>query len=253
MLEPIPEDWPGGYDRVVLDSVGSTLDEAAQRFETLRRPLWLMAREQTKARGRRGRPWVAPKGNFAATLVLPLVEPPEKTALRSFVAALALHEAVTSLTGRAEGLTLKWPNDVLLNGGKLAGILLEGMNRKGQTGLSIGIGVNLLEAPVPEEVEARALHPVSLLAETGAKVSQEEMLNALAVAYAAHEVTFRTFGFGPIRQAWLQRASHVGQQITARFGNTELTGIFETVDEKGHLVLATGATRHRIAAADVFF
>ncbi|QPM89288.1 biotin--[acetyl-CoA-carboxylase] ligase [Pseudooceanicola algae] len=253
MLTSVPEDWPGGYDRVVLAETDSTLDEAARRFDTLRRPVWLLALKQTRARGRRGRPWVAPEGNFAATLLLPLAEDPETIALRSFVAALALHEAIVCLTGRPDGLSLKWPNDVLLNGGKVAGILLEGMQRRGLAGVAIGIGVNLLQAPAPEEVEARAVRPASLLQEAGARVTPEEMLNALANAYAAYEVSLRTLGFGPIRQAWLHRASHIGQQITTRFGDTELSGRFETIDEKGHLVLQTGETRHKIAAAEVFF
>lgn len=251
----MPDEWPEGYGRVVLAEVDSTLDEARRRYETLQEgPIWLLALNQTKARGRRGRPWAHPKGNFAATLILPFTERSETIALRSFVAALALHDAFVTLTGRTDPFALKWPNDVLLNGAKVAGILLEGLApRGGVPGLAIGIGVNLAEAPSPEDVEARALRPVALAQETGALVRPEEFLNVLATHYALHERTMCSFGFAPIREAWLARASHLGQTITARVGTDTLTGTFETLDERGHLVLTSDGTRHAIPAADVFF
>ncbi len=114
-------------------------------------------------------------------------------------------------------------------------------------------GVNLAEAPGADEVEPGALRPVSLAQETGALVRPEEFLDTLASHYAAHEVTFRTFGFEPIRKAWLSRAAHLGSEITARFGDQSLTGTFETVNEAGHLVLKVDGVRHTIAAAEVFF
>jgi BirA family transcriptional regulator, biotin operon repressor / biotin---[acetyl-CoA-carboxylase] ligase len=251
----MPDDWPAGYGRVVLAEVDSTLDEARRRYEALQEgPIWLLAVNQTKARGRRGRPWSHPKGNFAATLILPLAERPDTVALRSFVSALALHDTFVTLTGRTDPFSLKWPNDVLLNGAKVAGILLEGLPSKaGVPGLAIGIGVNLAEAPTPDEVEPTALRPVALAQETGSLVRPEEFLNVLAVHYASHEATMRTMGFGPIRQAWLARASHLGQTITARVGTDTLTGTFETLDDRGHLVLSSEGTRHAIPAADVFF
>ncbi len=191
---------------------------------------------------------------LAATLVLPVEDSPDRVALRSFVAALALHDAFVGVTGRAEPFALKWPNDVLLNGGKVAGILLETIQRQGRVaGLSIGIGVNLQQAPAAAEVEASALPPVSLLSETGASVTPEDLLAALAPAFAAHEHSLQTYGFGPVRQAWLDRAARLGQQITARLGETSLTGRFDTVDEAGRLILAAPDRTHAIAAADIFF
>lgn len=247
--------WPPDTGRVVLAETDSTLDEARRRFADLASPLWILALHQSAARGRRGRAWRHPAGNFAATLVMPLNEDPRRLALRSYVAALALQDALVGLTGRAEPFALKWPNDLLLNGGKLAGILLETMSRPGggTPGLSIGIGVNLAEAPGADQVEPGALRPVSLVQELGMRIAPEELLDQIAPAFAHWEGLMARDGFEPIRQAWLARAARLGQEVTARFGTHELTGIFETLDAEGQMVLRAGETRHAIAAADIHF
>lgn len=248
--------WPQGYGLHVLDEVDSTLNEAARIAPRSPGAVWIMARRQTAARGRRGRAWAAPEGNLSATLLMRPEGPAGQVALRSFVAALALFDACAEVTGRREGLSLKWPNDVLLNGGKLAGILLEssGIAGQGVMALSIGIGVNLAEAPPAEAVEARALRPVSLAGETGIAIAPETFLEALARAYDLHERAFVAYGFDPIRTAWLARAARLGAVITARLGTEEITGTFDTVDGDGNLVLilAGGVTR-RVPAADIFF
>ncbi|MEJ2020442.1 MAG: biotin--[acetyl-CoA-carboxylase] ligase [Maritimibacter sp.] len=246
-------DWPQGYGYLPLGEVGSTLDEAAKRIADFAGPTWMTATRQTAARGRRGRPWANPKGNFAATLVLPGAVGAD-AALRSFTIALALHEALVALTARPQSFALKWPNDVLLNGGKLAGILLEALSVGGQpVGLAIGIGVNLAEAPGADEVEEGALRPVSLLSETGIAVTPEDLLEALAPAYAHWEAQFATLGFAPIREAWLARAARLGEVVTARLPGEEITGTFRDVDADGQLVLSTPRGPRRIAAGDVFF
>jgi BirA family biotin operon repressor/biotin-[acetyl-CoA-carboxylase] ligase len=213
-----------------------------------------LADHQTAARGRRGRAWINPKGNLAATLVMRPEGPVDQIALRSFVAALALYDALGAVTGRAEGLALKWPNDVLLNGGKLAGILLESAGQGGTAAyLAIGIGVNLARAPEADEVEEGAVRPVSLLYETGIAIGTDDFLAELASAYALQEDRFVTYGFDPIRTAWLNRAARLGEVITARTGHRETTGTFETVDGAGSLVLRTAKNRVSIPAAEIFF
>ncbi|MBE1284837.1 MAG: biotin--[acetyl-CoA-carboxylase] ligase [Rhodobacteraceae bacterium] len=246
--------WPVGYGKRVLAEVDSTLDEAARIAPELSGPEWILALRQTKGRGRRGRAWSDPQGNLAATLVLRPDGAPDQSALRSFVAALALFDACVTVSGRAEGLSLKWPNDVLLNGGKLAGILLESSGRAGGVAhLSIGIGVNLAQTPPTEGLETGALRPVSLMSETGVQVDPETFLDALAEAYAHYEAQFNTYGFEPIRQAWLARAAKLGEVITARTATSETKGTFETVDVAGNLILKTAKGRVSIAAADVYF
>lgn len=226
--------------------------EAARQVATASGPTWILAHHQTAATGRRGRAWANPPGNFAATLLMRPEGGPAQAALRSFVAALALFDAFIAATGRTAPFALKWPNDVLLNGGKVAGILLESVGRDAAH-LAIGIGVNLAAAPTAALLEAGAVPPVSLAGETGARVTPGEFLDLLAPAFAAREAQFTTYGFAPIRAAWLQRAARLGEAITARTGTQTQTGTFETVDDSGHLILQTPQGRQAIAAAEVFF
>ncbi|HQY44717.1 MAG TPA: biotin--[acetyl-CoA-carboxylase] ligase [Paracoccaceae bacterium] len=249
-----PLAWPEGYARHVLAEVDSTNSEAARLAPGLTQPTWIMARRQTAGRGRRGRVWIAPEGNFAATLIFRPSGDPLQAALRSFVAALALADTLGLLCGPHAALTLKWPNDVLLNGGKVAGILLESAGQGAAVShLIIGVGVNLVAAPPREAVEPGAMQPVSVLGETGLILSQDDFLAALAAAYARWEAQFTTYGFAPIRTAWLNRAARLGQVIVARTVSETIEGTFETIGGDGALILKTGAGRRAIPAADVFF
>jgi len=246
--------WPEGVGRRVLASVDSTMAEGARLAPGLSGPEWVLALEQTAGHGRRGRAWSSPKGNFFASLVLHPGEAPDQVALRSFVAALALRDALVAATGRADAFKLKWPNDVLLNGGKVAGILLESVGTgQGVTHLIIGVGVNLVAAPGADQVEPGAVPPVSLLAETGICISPEGFLDLLAAAYDHHERHFTTYGFAPIRTAWLRDAARLGETITARTTAETVTGRFETIDEAGNLILLTARGQRVIPAADIFF
>ncbi len=242
-------DWPAGTGRLVLAECDSTMDETLRRAGDLAAPAWIMALRQTTGRGRRGRRWHDPEGNFAATLLLRPGMPPPERALHSFIAALALHDALARATGMSARFTLKWPNDVLLDGRKLAGILLES---RGDL-LLIGIGVNLSGAPDPAALPAGALAPVALAPATGCRIGPGEFLDLLAPAFARHAAGFAAHGFAPIRRAWLARAAHLGGEVAVQAGNARLTGRFETLDEHGALVLDTGAGLRRIAAGEVFF
>lgn len=246
--------WPPGVGRVVLATVDSTNAEAMRLLPTLSVPTWVLGLEQTAGRGRRGRPWASPAGNFHATLVKRPTGSAAENALRSFVAALALRDALVLVTGHPGSLTLKWPNDVLLNGGKVAGILLESASGgSGLAALCIGIGVNLLAAPDAAMIEPGAVPPVTLLAETGLRCPPEAFLDILAAAYSARDAVYTTQGFAPIRADWLAAAARLGQVIRARTGLDTHEGVFETVDPDGALVLVSRDKRHRIPAADVFF
>ena len=240
--------WPAGIGREIHDSLDSTNAEALRRAAAGEAgPLWIMARVQTAARGRRGRPWSAPDGNFGATL---LSRPSGDRALRSFVAALGLYDALVALTGRPELFALKWPNDVLLSGGKLAGILLEAVNGGA---LAMGVGVNLASAPDPAGLEPGAVPPVSLRGATGLAVRPEELLDRLAPAVAAWEDRLNDEGFAPLRAAWLARATRLGGEVTARLPGRTLCGRFETIDPTGALVLATAEGRIALPAAEIAF
>lgn len=249
-----PFAWPEGVARRVLAEVDSTNSEAVRIAPGLSQPTWILAHRQTAARGRRGRAWAMPAGNFAATLVMQPSGAPIAAAQRSFIAALALADALAVVAGPGVTITLKWPNDVLLNGGKVAGILLESAGAgAGVSHLAIGIGVNLAEAPPAAVLEPGAHPPVSLTGETGLSIPPEEFLAALAAAFDRWERQFRTYGFGPIRTAWLARAARIGQPITARTVTETVEGTFETIAEDGALVLMTPQGRRTIPAADVYF
>ena len=249
MRDPLP--WPENTDRIILDEVDSTMAEAARRAPDLMRPTWIMAHRQTAARGRRGRAWGGHDGNFAATYVMRPGGNPASAALRSFMAANALFEALALHIDRT-ALSLKWPNDVLLNDGKVAGILLESAGRAGQDDwLSIGLGVNL--RGVPKGLMRSDFPPVSLEGEGGEAVDTHTLLSELASNIATEERVFAEFGFGPIREDWLEKAARLGEVITARTARDEIIGRFETVDEAGQLVLTTPKGRVTIPAADVYF
>ena len=216
--------------------------EARRRCAALTGPTWIVARRQTAGVGRRGRAWRDPAGNYAGTLVMRVEGGPGAMALRSFVAALAVHDAATA--AGADGLSLKWPNDVLRHGAKLSGILLEALDGEA---LAIGIGVNLAAAPATSEVEEGALPPASLDGGT----TPEAFHGVLAPAFELREESLRTHGFGPTREAWLARAAGLGEPIRARLPREELRGTFEGIDGEGHLILRTPRGVRHLPAADI--
>ena len=235
--------WPEGVDRRVLESIDSTNAEAARLAPGLTGPCWIMARHQTAARGRRGRPWANPEGHFSATLVLRPAEPPAEAALRSFVAALALRDALAALTGREAALSLKWPNDVLLNGGKVAGILLESAGQgPTMTHLAIGIGVNLLTVPDTSGMEQGTTHPVSVAAERRAAVARRPRCSNAARPSHIDRIGTRPFmkprASRRCATAWLARAARLGDVVEARLPHHEggaQGDLRRSVDETGAL------------------
>ncbi|PRX32686.1 BirA family transcriptional regulator, biotin operon repressor / biotin-[acetyl-CoA-carboxylase] ligase [Meinhardsimonia xiamenensis] len=251
---PVPPPWPHGVDKVVLPEVDSTMSEAARRAAVLDGPAWILAHRQTAARGRRGREWVEPAGNFAATWVGRPRIAATRAALLGFAAALALWEVCALLTRAPERLALKWPNDLLLDGAKLSGILLEAQSAGEQPEfLAVGIGVNLAAAPPVQALEEGALPAIALEPATGVRVTPEALLDHLAPAFAGWSARLEAEGFLPLREAWLARAAGVGQPAVARMPREELRGTIETLDEEGRLILATPKGRRAIAAADILF
>lgn len=225
--------------------------EAVRRVKTIDRPTWIMAKTQTAARGRRGRSWVVPEGNLNATLIFKPEATAAEAAKRSFLAANALFQAL-AIYVPAQKLALKWPNDVLLSGGKVAGILLESSGQGPFVDwLSIGIGVNLRHAP--EGVQNASFPPICLADAGGGNVEPLDFLSTLADAYATQEAKLLRLGFNRIRDDWMSNAARLGEVITARTGREDVSGIFDSIDGDGNLVLITGTGPRSISAADVFF
>lgn len=217
-------------------------------------PLWIQAGEQTKGRGRRARAWADPQGNLACTLLMPLQGiAPEHVALSSFVAALAVLDTVRFFQTDARSVTLKWPNDVLVEGRKVSGILLEAHHPRTGPVLSIGIGINIAQSPEHAQLEERATAPIALGDIADTVPHAQEVIVPLAQAFAKHWTQFQTFGFDPIRRAWMAHAAQLGCDITARLPNETYIGRFDGIDSEGCLLLSTHDGPRRIAAADIYF
>lgn len=248
------DNWPEGVGREVFQTLDSTNAEAIRRAAGGERgPTWYLTLEQTQSRARRGRSWDSGEGNFSASLLMRPDGGAEKAALRSFIAALALRDALVEVCGREDIFSLKWPNDVLLNNRKLAGILLEsGVDAYGPY-LCVGIGVNLTSEPDAAFIEKGAHTPISLRSVIGSKIGPEDFLNSLATAFARWETRFQQYGFAPIRTEWLNHATRLGEVITAKMMDRTEVGTFETVDETGAIVLKTSKGLLHLPAAEIFF
>ena len=216
-------------------------------------PVWCLAHKQTAARGRRGRAWASPQGNFFASVRISPSGALAGYARYSFVAALALHDALSDLTNAAGRIVLKWPNDVLVDGCKTCGILLETAYAPDRTDLVIGFGVNLVAAPRPDEVEPGAVLPGDILSLTGMTLAAQDLLDHLAARFDHWSSVLDADGFADVRAAWLSRAKGLGARITARLPNATHHGVFEDIDADGALVLRTDAGRLVLQAADVYF
>lgn len=246
---PPPPLLPPGYRLQRHDSLPSTMDEARRAAEAGEpEVLAVWAGEQTAGRGRQGRGWSSPPGNLYLTLLLRPEGPPPVGVQYGFLAGLALAEALSQSVA-AERIRLKWPNDVMLDGAKMAGILLESRAMGERLDwLLIGMGVNLASAPADTPYRA------AFLAESGVELAPGLLLERLLARLAAWRERLAAHGFAAVRQAWLARAYGLGRPLTARLPQGEVAGRFEDLDADGALVLlsADGA-RRRVTAADVQF
>jgi BirA family transcriptional regulator, biotin operon repressor / biotin---[acetyl-CoA-carboxylase] ligase len=232
---------------VCFDEIDSTNEEVTRRaLDGAPDGLWVMAERQTAGRGRRGRAWVSEPGNLYCTGLVRIRagEPPAQQL--SFLAALAARDA---LEPHVPDIRLKWPNDLLVDGAKLAGILLEaGGAGSGGLWVAVGIGINLAHHPNNAERPA-----TSVKAQTGRAPDPETVLLALVKAFDQLRLLWASQGFAPIRAAWLAQASGLGEPLEARLGQETLRGVFAGLDSDGALLLLleSGETR-AIHAGEVF-
>lgn len=228
--------------RTVAETGSTNADMMALAADGLEEGVWLRAERQTSGRGRQGRTWTSPAGNlYASTLVRPRPSDPPAATL-ALVAAVALEEAVSAyLPGRA---ALKWPNDLLIAGAKLSGILLEGAG----DAVIVGIGVNL--AHHPDDTD----RPATSLAAQGAEVAPEDFIETLADAFERWVQRWRGEGIEVVRRRWVERAHPIGTPLTARLPDGgAIDGLFDGLDAQGALILRLAdGTRRVIHAGDVF-
>ncbi|MCX7297811.1 MAG: biotin--[acetyl-CoA-carboxylase] ligase [Hyphomicrobiales bacterium] len=237
-----------GVRHETYETLGSTNAEALARARSGERgALWISARTQDAGRGRRGSAWTSTPGNLFATLLLGDPSPPPLAPQLSFVAALALHDAVAECAAQVGPLLkVKWPNDLLLGGAKLAGILIEGESAP-TFAVVIGFGVNCATHP------DNTPYPATDLAAAGALVGPASLLAALAQAMPRRLVQWaRGDGFAGIRADWLKRAAGLGQDIRVRLPEREFSGRFEGLDDAGHLVVRGPAGLVAVTAGEVF-
>ena len=242
-----------GVEVLRLETVDSTNAEGRRRADAGEAgPLWITARRQTAGRGRRGRAWETGAGNLAATLLTTTSRPPADAAGIAFVAALAVADLALAQVPDAL-VRLKWPNDVLVDGRKASGVLIEsGRRPDGRLWLAIGVGVNLKTAPAAADRPATALAD-HLRAEIAAPLSPDAALEVLARSFDQRFTSWETYGFQPIHAAWTARAD-LGRRCTVRLDQEALEGVAEALELDGalRLRLADGGVR-RITAGDVFF
>jgi BirA family biotin operon repressor/biotin-[acetyl-CoA-carboxylase] ligase len=232
---------PDGWTLVAFDTIGSTNDEAGRLADDgAPEGTVVWSREQTGGRGRRGRHWASPVGNLYTSTILRPDCAAARAAELGFVAALAVADIVPA--GRA--VRVKWPNDVLVDGGKIAGILLE--SAVGQTGqvqhVVAGIGVNVGFAPQLAEMR----YPGSML---GGPV--EAALEKLTAALAARLAEWRREGFETVRAGWLAQAGPLGAEVDVKLGEELVRGRFAGLDREGALLLETSAGPRKIVSGEL--
>jgi BirA family biotin operon repressor/biotin-[acetyl-CoA-carboxylase] ligase len=237
-----------GVRHLAYGALGSTNAEALVLARAGERgPVWVSARSQSAGRGRRGSAWTSPPGNLYASLLLSEPSPKPLAPQLSFVAALALHDALCDVAPRlGPQFKVKWPNDLLLGAEKLAGILIEGESEPGFA-VVVGFGVNC--ASHPDDTA----YPATDLAAAGAMVTPAALLAALAATMTRRLAQWaRGEGFASIRADWLKRAAGLGEDIRVRLPERELSGRFIGLDEAGHLQLEQPGGLTTVTAGEVF-
>jgi BirA family biotin operon repressor/biotin-[acetyl-CoA-carboxylase] ligase len=218
------------------------------------------ARQQTKGRGRGGRAWQSPEGNVFFSMILRPQPDWGDLSQLPLVTAVATHAAIRPYVPTARSLTLKWPNDVLIDGAKVSGTLIEShrlirsteLGRWSAEALVVGIGVNVAHYPTEG-----LIYPATSLRQTGSAVERDQVISDLARALIEALELWRQHGFAPIRGAYLESAHGLGERITVRTSldlDESISGVFEGINEDGALLLrlADGTVRH-LVVGDVFF
>jgi BirA family biotin operon repressor/biotin-[acetyl-CoA-carboxylase] ligase len=243
---------PPGFRILAFDSVGSTNEvarDAAREGATGDTVVW--ARRQEAGRGRRGRAWSSPEGNLYASVIVRPRADPAVAAQLSFAVALAVADVAVSVLPAGVPVHCKWPNDVLVDGRKVAGILLE--SEAGPHGLVdwqvVGVGVNLRHFPADSEYPATAL-----AAEGAVDLDVDGALARFLGRFDHWRSVWMAGGFAAVRTAWLARAMGLGGLVRVRLADRTVSGTFADLDTDGVLLLdpIDGGARQRIAAGDVF-
>jgi len=255
-----PRAVSAGYRLTAFESTGSTNTEAVAHARAGERgPMWFVTSEQTAGRGRRNRPWIAPRGNLASSILEVIDVSPAVAATLGFAAGLAIETALQKVSIEASlrsagsehmKFSLKWPNDVLAGQKKLVGIGLEAEAVAGdRLAVVVGIGTNVVAAPEGTPT------PATSLAALGVHIGAEELFAELSDAWAEFRgIWDNGRGFDEIRTLWLARATGLGRGVAIHTGGSIVEGIFDTIDDQGCMIVRTlDGKRVPISAGDVYF
>ena len=243
---------PAGFTLQAHDELDSTNEEAKrQAAEGAPSGTLIVAREQSGGRGRQNKTWQSPPGNVYASLLLRPDCRAQEAAQLSFIAALAVADTVGALLPARRDIKLKWPNDVLVGGRKISGILLEsapGADAR-LDWLVVGCGINVVSHPELDGGEA-----TSLRAEGAHDATATSVLQTFAHGFVAWMARWEVEGFGPARAAWLASALGLGSPIEVRLPNETLRGVFKALDAGGALELALeGGGERLVTGGEVYF
>ncbi|MBE7729455.1 biotin--[acetyl-CoA-carboxylase] ligase [Komagataeibacter sp. FXV3] len=244
----IPRDNGPAWRMEVHERLGSTSDLCKARLEAGEGAdgVAILALEQTAGRGSRGRAWCDPGGNLALSVMLVGQGAAVPVGLWPFIAGLALHDAVAAYVPAGHALELKWPNDLLLDGCKMAGILIESGIGAGVSWQVIGIGANLLGRP---DIAGRTL---ACLADCRDDVpAAPEVAHRLLHHLGLWLSRYEAHGFSTIRTAWLERGHAIGTPIRVTAGNQQFTGTFAGLEDDGILLLRTPDGVRRVVTGEV--
>jgi BirA family biotin operon repressor/biotin-[acetyl-CoA-carboxylase] ligase len=248
-----------GYKLAAFDQIGSTNAEAMScARDGVRGPMWFVTTEQTAGRGRRQRAWVAPRGNLASSVLEVMDVSPAVAATMGFAFGLAHEAALRRVSVEANmrlagsdqlKYLLKWPNDILVRGQKLCGLLLEAEAVEGGLAVVAGIGTNVVAAPEGTPT------PATSLAALGVHVGAEELFAALSDAWVeVRGIWDNGRGFSEIRRLWLECAFGLGERVAINTGIGAVEGTFDTIDDAGCLIVRTAdGKRVPITAGEVYF
>ena len=244
---------PGEFRLVEMDEIDSTNEEAKRlACSGAADGTLVWSYRQTAGRGRRGRGWTSEPGNLYASFVLRPDCTPLQAAQLTFVAALAVRDMLTIFLNNSDAIACKWPNDVLVGGRKISGILLESSTAGSGVvdWLVLGVGVNLRHHP---DIGGR--HPATDLSAEGAgAVAESSALEALAIAFAERRSEWLQGGFEAVRNAWLKHAYGLGQITQIKLENASHSGLFAGIDESGALrLMGDGCVEQLFVAGEVTF
>lgn len=230
----------------IFDTLDSTSLEAKRRAAMGEAgPIWLLAHRQTAGYGRRGSEWRQRDGDFSATFLFRPTGKPEVLPQLSFVAALAVADAISRFAPKAQ-LSIKWPNDVLSDGAKIAGVLLELVASPPL--IALGVGVNIVSSPTGLDYPTARL--IDLMAPS-APPRPVAFLETLDEVFNAWRRRWEKDGFEPVRSEWLSRADKLGKAIRVQLPSEVIEGVFQDLDLDGALILDCDGVRRSVAAGAV--